>query len=504
MTDVVVVQPDHEVLIVGGGFSGIGVAIALDRAGFGDYLLIEDGDGFGGAWHWNNYPGVGVDIPSFCYQFSFDQRSDWSRVYAPGTELKAYADDCVRKYGIVERTRLRTRVADARFDDTTDLWTVRTTAGDEVTARFLVSATGALSQPKRPNISGLDDFAGDLMHTARWDHDVELTGRRVAVIGTGASAVQAVPEIAPVSDHLTVFQRTPIWCFPKPDMAIPAAAQAVLRWLPGARRIARTLSQAFVEISIPLPIHFDGVAPMGRLGEWISRAYMRRTVEDRRTRAKLTPQYRLGCKRPTFSGGYLRTFNRDDVTLETAPIAAVEPAGVRTVDGVLHECDVLVLATGFAFFDPGSVPPFTVHGSRDTDLAQWWVENRLQAFHGVSVPGFPNFFSVVGPYAYNGSSYFSLIEAQAHHIVRVVSRARAMAMTRAEVTERANADYFASMLRRRRNQVYFRGGCGAANSFYYDEHGDVPFRPSTTPEMVWASKRFDLDAYSFTSARARP
>ncbi|MEH3157283.1 MAG: NAD(P)/FAD-dependent oxidoreductase [Gordonia paraffinivorans] len=501
--DGIVAAPDHEIVIVGGGFSGIGAAILLDRAGFSDCLLVEDGDGLGGAWHWNTYPGVGVDIPSFSYQFSFDQRSDWSRIYAPGRELKRYADDVARRFRVTDRTRLNTRVIAADFDEAADAWRLRTNDGDTITARHVVSATGVLTQPKRPDIAGIDDFAGDVLHTARWDHSLDLRGRRVAVIGTGASAVQAIPEIAEIAEHLTVFQRTPIWCMPKPDAPIPAAVRTALARIPGARRVARTVSQAFVEVNFPLPAHFNGVVPIASAGEKLARGYLRRTVHDPVTRDKLTPRYAMGCKRPSFSNAYLPTFNRDDVALETSPIERIEATGIRTADGTLHECDVLVLATGFKVFEKGNMPPFDVRGVGGRDLDTYWAENRLQAFHGVSVPGFPNLFTILGPYAYNGSSYFNLIETQSRHIVRCLQRARSVDATRVEVTEEANAEYLRSMLSRRGNQVFFQGGCGSANSYYFDDHGDVPFRASTTLETMWSSRRFDLGAYEFSSVGDR-
>ncbi|GAA1459683.1 flavin-containing monooxygenase [Williamsia maris] len=492
--------PDHEVVIVGGGFSGIGAAIILARAGFDDYLLVEDGDGLGGAWFWNTYPGVGVDIPSFSYQFSFEQISDWSRVYAPGEELKQYADHCVRKYGVDSHTRLNTRIVGAVFDDETDIWTLTTATGDTISARHVVGATGVLTQPKPPAIDGLDDFAGTVMHTARWDHDVDLAGKRVAIVGTGASAVQVIPSIAPEVEHLTVFQRTAIWCLPKPDAILPGPARLALRRIPGLKRVARTVSQAFVELNFPTPAHFNGIVPIATVGERMGRRHLNNQVTDPETRAKLTPHYSLGCKRPSFSNAYLRAFNRDNVTLETSGIESVTPTGIRTVDGTEHDVDILILATGFKVFEHGNMPPFPVQGSGGRDLETWWDENRFQAFQGVSVPGIPNFFTILGPYGFNGSSYFNLIETQSNHIVRVLRHARGQAATRVEVTEKANAEYFESVLGRRKNQVFFQGGCGNANSYYFDVHGDVPFRPSPTLETMWASRRFDLDAYSYGAA----
>jgi cation diffusion facilitator CzcD-associated flavoprotein CzcO len=491
-------QPDHEVVIIGGGFSGIGAAILLDRAGFSDYLLLEAGDGLGGAWHWNTYPGVAVDIPSFSYQFSFEQVAGWSRVYAPGRELKAYAEHCVDKYDVRRRTRLRTTVTGASFDDVAHLWRLDIDGGEPITARHVVSATGVLTQPKLPDIEGLVDYTGTVMHTARWDHTVDLTGRRVAIIGTGASAVQAIPHLARTAEHLTVFQRTPIWCLPKPDAPLPGVARAALRTVPGARRVSRLASQAFVELTFPVAAHFAGLVPVAAVGERIGHTHLRQAVKDPATRAKLTPAYALGCKRPSFSNAYLPTFNRDDVTLETTAISAVTPTGVRTEDGTEHTADVLVLATGFKVFEKGNMPPFTVRGAGGLDLEKWWEENRFQAYQGVSVPGFPNFFTILGPYGYNGSSYFNLIETQSAHIVRALRKARKVGATRVEVTADANADYLASALGRRGNQVFFQESCGVANSYYFDVNGDVPFRPATTLETMWAARRYPLTAYDFS------
>jgi cation diffusion facilitator CzcD-associated flavoprotein CzcO len=496
-------RANHHTAIVGAGFSGIGAAIRLDQAGFGDYVVLEEGDGVGGAWHWNTYPGVAVDIPSFSYQFSFEKRPDWSRVYAPGSELKAYAEDCVDKYGLRERIRLKTRVVGAEFDERRHLWRLETAGGEELSARFVIGATGVFSQPKPPDIPGLETFEGTVMHTSRWNHDQDLRGERVAVIGTGASAVQVIPSIAPHVEELVVFQRTPIWCLPKPDRTLGALSRLALR-LPGARPAARMLSQAFVEATFPLPAHFYGVVPLAAGAERLGRDFLRREVHDPELREKLTPRYGLGCKRPSFSNDYLATFNRDNVRLETEAIESITPAGVRTSDGVEHSVDTLVLATGFRVFDPGNMPPFRVRGLGGVDLERWWDENRFQAYEGVSVPGFPNLFLILGPYGYNGSSYFNLIENQMRHILRCLKRAERTGSTLVEVTPEANERYFRAMLSRRHNQVFFQDSCATANSYYFDRHGDVPFRPATTAEAAWRSARFDLDDYRFAALGDEP
>jgi cyclohexanone monooxygenase len=488
--------PDRDVVIVGAGFSGIGAAVNLDKAGLHDYLLIEAGDGLGGTWHWNTYPGVAVDIPSFSYQFSFEQRPDWTRTYAHGRELKAYAEHCADKYGIRSKIRLNSTVVDATFDDEHDLWRLNLESGERITARFLINAGGVLTTPKLPDIAGVDGFDGITMHTARWDHTQNLTGKRVAIIGTGASAVQVIPEIAAVVEHLTVFQRTPIWCLPKFDVPLPRAARWAMR-VPGGLAIQRLLSQAYVELTFPVSAQYFTVFPLAKRGEAVGKAFLRREVNDPVVRDKLTPRYAVGCKRPGFHNTYLSTFNRDNVELVTDPIDKITPTGVATVEGSLHEVDVLILATGFKVLDVDSLT-YDIVGRGGVSLSQFWEENRLQAYEGVSLPGFPNFFLVCGPYGYVGSSFFALIETQTHHIVRCLKRAQRQRATRIEVTESANGRYFDEMMRKRHTQIFWQDSCKLANSYYFDSHGDVPLRRATTLETVWRSRRFPLADYRFS------
>ena len=490
-------DPDYDTVIVGAGFSGIGSAIELDKAGLGNYLVLEAGDGPGGTWYWNTYPGIAVDIPSFSYQFSFEQSTNWSRTYAPGHELKAYAEHCVDKYGLRPKIRFNTKVLGADFDDETDLWRIRTDPGDVVTARFLVNASGVLITPKLPDIDGVDSFAGVTMHTARWDHDQDLTGKRVGIIGTGASAVQVIPEIAPIVKQLTVFQRTPIWCFPKFDVPLSARQRFAMR-IPGVRAVQRLLSQAFVELTFALPAQYFTVNPMAKKMSKVGEAYLRKQVRDPVLRDKLTPRYAVGCKRPGFHNTYLSTFNLDNVRLVTEPIDKITGSGVATTDGESCDVDVLILATGFRVMDTDDLPTYPVTGPGGRSWSSYWDDHRLQAYEGVSVPGFPNFFTVFGPYGYVGSSYFALIEAQTHHIVRCLKRANRHNARRVEVTQEANDRYFAEMMRKRHRQIFWQDSCRLSNSYYFDKNGDVPLRPATTLEAYWRSRRFPLDDYAFT------
>lgn len=489
--------PDHDTIIVGAGFSGIGAGISLDKAGLGHYLIIEAGDGPGGTWYWNTYPGIAVDIPSFSYQFSFEQSPEWTRTYAPGHELRAYAEHCVDKYGLRPKIRFNTKVLGAVFDDDESLWRIELDSGDVVTARFLINACGVLITPKLPDIDGVDSFAGVTMHTARWDHSQDLAGKRVAVIGTGASAVQVIPEIAPIVKQLTVFQRTPIWCFPKFDVPLSSTARRMMR-LPGGHVVQRLLSQAYVELTFTLPAQYFTINPMAKNMSKVGEAYLRKEVHDPEVRDKLTPRYAVGCKRPGFHNTYLSTYNRDNVELVTEPIDKITGSGVATADGATRDVDVLILATGFRVMDADDMPTYPVTGSRGRSWSRHWQENRLQAYEGVSVPGFPNFFTVFGPYGYVGSSYFALIETQTHHIVRCLKHARRKGARRVEVTQEANDRYFDEMMRKRHRQIFWQESCQRANSYYFDKNGDAPLRPTTTLEAYWRSRRFPLRDYAFS------
>lgn len=490
--------PDYDTVIVGAGFSGIGTAIKLDKSGLGDYLVIEAGDGPGGTWYWNTYPGIAVDIPSFSYQFSFEKSPEWTRTYAPGHELKAYAEHCVCKYGLRPKIRFKTKVLGADFDDEQNLWHIRTDPGGVVTARFLVNASGVLITPNLPDIDGVDSFAGVTMHTARWDHDQDLTGKRVAIIGTGASAVQVIPEIAPIVERLTVFQRTPIWCFPKADVPLSPMIRRLMR-LPGGHTVQRLLSQAYVELTFTLPAQYFTVNPMAKSMSKVGEGYLRKEVRDPEVRDKLTPRYAVGCKRPGFHNTYLSTFNRDNVELVTEPIDKITGSGVATADGETRDVDVLILATGFKVMDTDDMPTYELTGPGGRSWSEHWDKNRLQSYEGVSVPAFPNFFMVFGPYGYVGNSYFALIETQTHHIVRCLKHARRKHASRVEVKQEANDRYFAEMMRKRHRQIFWQDTCQVARSYYFDKNGDVPLRPASTLETYWRSRRFPLDDYVFSA-----
>ncbi len=488
----------YEVVVVGAGFSGIGAGIALEKAGFQDYVILESAGDLGGTWRDNTYPGIAVDIPSFTYSFSFIQNPKWSRVFAPGRELMAYAEHCADQFGLRPHMQFNTRVLKAVFDEEREVWRLDTTQG-AIVARYLISAVGGLTQPKLPNIPGLAEFAGKTMHTARWDHDYDLTDKRVAVIGTGASAVQVVPSIAPKVRQLSVFQRTPIWILPKPDREIPSWLKSVFGAVPLAQRSVRAFTSLLFEALLVFGVIYHRQTPwLVRRIEATCRKHLARQVPDAALRAKLTPSYGFGCKRPSFSDLYYPALCRENVSLVTDEIAEVTRSGVRTRDGVLHEIDALILATGFKVFEKGNTPPFEIVGRRGVELGAFWHENRYQAYEGATVPGFPNMFLILGPYSTTGSSWFSMVEAQSTHAVRCLTEARRRRALTIEIKQEPHDAFFQDILRRQKSSLLFNNNCATANSYYFDHHGDAPFmRPSSGLELWWRSRHFDLDHYRF-------
>ncbi|EUA09052.1 pyridine nucleotide-disulfide oxidoreductase family protein [Mycobacterium xenopi 4042] len=391
---------DYHTVVVGAGFSGIGAAIKLDQAGLGDYRVIEAGDGVGGTWYWNTYPGIAVDIPSFSYQFSFEQSAHWSRTYAPGHELRPMRNTASTSTGSGPRSASTPKFSPRSSTTTTTCGGCRPTPAATSPQGFGERQRCAYrAQAARHRRRGL---------VRRHHHAHRPLGSRPGLdrqAGRGdrhrASAVQVIPEIAPIVKHLTVFQRTPIWCFPKFDVPLPAPARWAMR-LPGGKAVQRLASQAFVEATFPIPAHYFTVFPLAKRMQAAGLAYLRQQVRDPVVREKLTPRYAVGCKRPGFHNGYLATFNRDNVRLVTEPIDKITPTGVATRDGENHEIDVLVLATGFKVMDADSVPTFAVTGSGGRSLSAFWDEHRLQAYEGVSIPGSRTCFRCSVPTATSG------------------------------------------------------------------------------------------------------
>jgi cation diffusion facilitator CzcD-associated flavoprotein CzcO len=497
-----ILRPDHQVAIIGAGLGGIGMGIALLKAGIEDFVLYERADDIGGTWRDNTYPGIAVDIPAQAYQFSYELNPDWSRVFAPGVEVKAYVDHLAERHGVLPHVQLNSEVTERVWDDEQQLWRL-TINNKEVTARYVVSAIGAFVDPKPVDIEGIGDFGGKIIRSAAWDHDYDLTNKRVAIIGTGASAVQIVPEIAPKVAELDVFQRTPIWVGPKVDPPTPAFLRHLYRRVPAVQELVRkvaTRGSELVLIDLVLnhrrvPFIAHGMATLNR------RVWYRRQVHDPEIRRQLIPDYGIGCKRPSVSSSYLKTFNLPHVHLVTDPIERVTANGVRTADGTEHAVDALILATGFRMAsDPENFRRTPVRGRDGFDLASFYATERLSSYEGISIPKLPNHFMIFGPYGWTGGTWHELVETASAHIVRVITEADRRGASAVEVRQEPTDRWTATMRTRMATSLFNTNNCATAHSYYFDHHGDTPFLRATSAKAArQASEHFPLDDYSFTS-----
>jgi cation diffusion facilitator CzcD-associated flavoprotein CzcO len=481
--------PSHATIaIVGTGFSGLGTAIQLARSRRRDFVVLERGCDVGGTWRDNTYPGAACDVPSRLYSFSFRPNPDWTRSYSPQPEILDYLRTCAAEAGVLPHIRFGAELLQADWDDDAQQWTLTTSRG-ALTARFLVLGTGALVEPALPEIAGLETFAGTLFHSARWDHSQDLTGRRIGVIGTGASAIQFVPHLQRVAEHLTVFQRTPPWVLPRTDRAFNAVERLVYRHVPFAERAARAGVYTLLESrAAGFVYHPVLLQPLEKL----ARHHLHRAVQDPALRAKLTPTYSIGCKRILISNDYYPALAQDNVEVATTPIARIEPAGIRTQDGALHEVDTLVLGTGFHVTDN---PGFSrIRGRDGQSLAQAWAEHGMAAYLGTTVHGFPNLFLLLGPNTGIGhTSAVYMIERQIGLVTQALEHADrhgiAAIEVRPEVQESWNAD-----LARRSERTVWQSGC---QSWYLDDAGrNTVLWPDMTFRFAAATRRFRPDDYA--------
>ncbi|MFT3923338.1 MAG: NAD(P)/FAD-dependent oxidoreductase [Myxococcales bacterium] len=490
-------EPDHEVVIVGAGFGGMGIAIQLGRMGIRDVLILERSDDLGGTWHLNHYPGLQVDISSLAYSYSFEPNPYWSKLFATGAELKAYTQHVATKYDLRRLMRFNASVEQVAYDEHNALWTVHIEGQASVTARVLVLATGYLSRPKKPDIAGIDDFAGKVIHTAAYDHSYDMRGKRVSVIGTGATAVQLLPEIAPLVSQLHVYQRTAIWVTPRRNPPIPPHVQELFARFPITQRAARLAFTTRLEVMALAGLLYNQDLPfLTESVENLCRSYLERSIPDPELRRKLTPNYPFGCKRPTFSNRYYPVFNRANVELVTDPIDHIERDGIVTRDGQKRSIDALVLATGFRVWERDTF--HSIMGKRGVELRDAWERSRYESYEGLSVPGFPNLFYLPGPYSYTGLSYFFTIESQMKHVGRVLGAMRKRKARSFEVTEDAKERFMRGVQKDFGHSVFVEGHCANANSYYFDRHGAPSLiRPTSTLRAFLRQATFPLSDYRF-------
>jgi cation diffusion facilitator CzcD-associated flavoprotein CzcO len=483
-----VTLPSHvEHLVVGAGFAGVSLAIGLQDDGE-EFLVIEKADGLGGTWWANTYPGATCDIPSHLYSFSFAPNPDWSHAYSPQAEILTYLEKVAAGAGVLDRFHCGVELLAAAWDDEALRWRVRTSAG-ELTSTTLINATGGLSAPKLPDIEGIETFGGHLFHTARWDHDVDLKGLRVAVIGTGASAIQVVPAIQPEVGHLDVYQRSAAWVIPRGDHPFTESQRRRFRRFPALQRALRARLYYSHEALVP------GITRWQRLNfpvETLGRRNLAKGVEDPVLREKLTPHFGVFCKRILTSDDYYPAMSAANVDVVTDPIARITPTGVVTADGTERPVDVIVVATGFRATDPPV--SHLIRGRDGRTLAETWVEAGMTTYKGTTSHGFPNLFAVLGANTGQGhTSVIVYIEAMTGYVRDAIRTMRRGGYAAIEPLAAAQERWNADIQRRMRRTVWARGGC---TSWYLDAQGRNPITwPRSTIAFRRALKRFDVDGY---------
>ncbi|MGB3485497.1 MAG: NAD(P)/FAD-dependent oxidoreductase [Mycobacterium sp.] len=487
-----------DVVIVGAGFAGIGAAIQLKRLGFDDFVLLDREDDLGGTWYVNHYPGLAVDVPTTTYSYFFEPNPNWSRLFSTGSEIKQYADDVADKYDIRRHIRFRTSVESARWDDEAKVWQVALTGGETLSTRYLITATGFLSQPKMPDIAGIEQFAGKVIHTTDWDDSYNPAEDRIAVIGTGATAVQLIPELAKTAADLTVYQRTPIWVSPKLDFRISERTKRLFARIPFTQRAIRAITDTIYEAMINIGVVHYNVPLFRRLN--ISAMDLCRMnqfiqIRDKELRKKLTPDYDIGCKRPTFSNSYFRTFTKPHVHLQTDGLDHITTDGIVNSDGTKTNIDTLVLATGFDLWE-ANFPAIEVIGREDRNLGKWWRDTRFQAYQGVSMPYFPNYLSLASPYAFLGLNFFNTMEYQMRLMDRLFGEVKRRGATTFEVTEAANDAYLDRMTKLLGDSLWTLGNCATSRSYYFNPQGEPTLlRPMSTQDAIKEASEFPLTDY---------
>lgn len=492
-------EPHFDAIVVGAGFGGIGAAIQLKRLGYENFALLERQQDLGGTWYINHYPGLACDVPTTTYSYFFEPNPNWSRLFSTGAEIKQYADDVADKYDIRRHIRFNTSVEGARWDPGAQLWRVALAAGQTLSARYLITATGFLSQPHTPEIPGIHSFEGRVIHTTAWEDDFDPAGRRIGLIGTGATAVQLIPELAKTAGELTVYQRTAIYVVPKVDFRFPERAKRLFARVPLAQRAVRVVTDAIYELFNYVVLHHR--QPLFRrlnIGAAdVAKLYRFAVVRDPEVRRKLTPDYDFGCKRPTFSNSYYRTFTKPNVHLQASGIDHVEPHAIVAGDGSRAHIDTLVLATGFDLWE-ANIPAIEIIGRDGRNLGKWWRENRFQAYEGLSIPYFPNYLSLASPYAFIGLNFFNAMEYQMRIMDKLLNEVKRRGADTFEVTEEANTRFLDQMTRQVRDTVFAVGHCESARSYYFNPHGEATLlRPMTARAAIRQASEFPLSDYHF-------
>jgi cyclohexanone monooxygenase len=484
------------VLIIGSGFAGLGAAIKLRKQGRDDFIVIERGSEVGGTWRDNTYPGAACDVPSHLYSYSFELNPNWSRAFSPQPEIQAYLRATAEKYGVVDKHLFNTEVTRAEWDEDANLWRVATTAGD-FTATVLVSAVGALCEPSLPDIKGIESFKGTIFHSARWDHSADLAGKRVALIGTGASAIQIGPAIVDKVGHLDVYQRTAPWIMPRHDRSYSTLESLAYKRVPFLQRAAREAIYWGRESYV---LGFAFQPQILAATQRIAKQNIAKGIKDPALGSQVTPDWQIGCKRILLSNTWYPMLAREHVDLVTDGIAEVRENAVVAADGTVREVDAIIVATGFHVTDS---PAFeTIIGRDGRSLADLWREQGQQAYKGAAVAGFPNLLFLVGPNTGLGhSSMVYMIESHINYLLSALDHLDATGTTRFEVREDAQAEFNGSLQAKMARTIWTTGGCA---SWYLDSHGrNTTLWPSFTFAFRHITRKFDAAAFH-TSKQAAP
>jgi cation diffusion facilitator CzcD-associated flavoprotein CzcO len=489
------VGQEKRIAIIGTGFAGLGTAIRLKQEGTDDFVVLEKADDVGGTWRENTYPGVQCDVPSHLYSFSFAPNPNWSRTFPLGDEIWDYLRECAVRYGVMPHIRFGEEVQSAVWDDERQRWRIET-ADDTISAQVLVAGTGPLHEPSMPAVPGLDRFEGKTFHSAEWDHDHDLTGERVAVVGTGASAIQFVPRIQPKVSRMHVFQRTPPWIMPHPDRALSPLEHRIYRALPSAQ-LAMRAAVYWARETFVLGFMDRRFA---KLPQRVALKHLRDQVPDPELRRKLTPDYTIGCKRVLLSNDYFPALMQPNVELVNDGIAEVRASSVVTADGSEREVDTIIFGTGFRVTDPPSAD--LVRGRNGRTLAETW-QGSMEAHLGTTIAGFPNLFFLVGPNTGLGhNSIVFMIESQLNYVLDALRTMEARGAGSIDVRPDVQARYNAAIQKRLRNTVWNAGGCA---SWYLDHTGrNTTLWPGFTWPFRRLLRRFDADHYELRLAVPAP
>ncbi|RJO80022.1 NAD(P)/FAD-dependent oxidoreductase [Nocardia panacis] len=482
-------------IIIGSGFAGLGLAIRLSQQGRTDYLVLERGSDVGGTWRDNTYPGAACDVPSQLYSYSFALNPNWSRSFSKQGEIQSYIQGVAKRHRVLDKHIFDCDVTAARWNAEAAVWEIESTKGD-FTADTVVSAVGALCEPMLPDIKGINGFEGEIFHSARWNHDAELTGKRVAVIGTGASAIQIVPSIAPQVAHLDVYQRTAPWLLPRTDRPYLLPERLAFRYLPGVQRLSRAAIYAARETQV---VGLAKFPPLMRAFEAIAKAKLRAEIRDPELRAKVTPDFRIGCKRMLISNNYYPALSRPNVDVVTDGIREVRANSIVTADGTEREIDALIVATGFHVTDSPTYN--TITGADGRTLAEVFDEIGQQGYKGSAINNFPNMFFLLGPNVGLGhTSMVYMIESQINYIADALDTVDRMGLRTVEVRREVQDAYNRGLQAKMAPSVWMTGGC---SSWYLDKHGNnTTLWPDFTFEFRRLTKKFDVAAYRTTTRGA--